>query len=275
VTNHEQQKCSSAHCIPQLKNLNVNTNGNRISLSPISANKMMYNSTSILSDIDTTGMIVSYGGTATGAGTGGGVHSCTTSFLTNLNDDAGNIYLSLKTPPPYTKGNLEFPKYFTPKSYKTPKTLRKNRHVVINTPQSGGHIFGTPDYLSPELLLGKKHDESVDWWALGICLYEFLVGITPFSASSPQEIFDNILKHEIEWPENDEALSVNAVNCIESLLDTQSDKRLRLNDLKSHSLFNGTNWNNLINEQPPFVPMPDHSMDTFYFETRNTMRDNN
>eukprot|EP00158_Paraphelidium_tribonemae_P009448 Partr_v1_DN28869_c1_g1_i1_m32985 putative serine threonine-protein kinase len=53
--------------------------------------------------------------------------------------------------------------------------------------------LGTPDYLAPELLLGMGHDYAVDWWALGICLYEFLYGIPPYNDDSPELIFKRIL----------------------------------------------------------------------------------
>jgi serine/threonine protein kinase len=53
-------------------------------------------------------------------------------------------------------------------------------------------LLGTPDYLAPELLLGVKHGPAVDWWALGICMYEFLYGMPPFTAESPEAIFRRI-----------------------------------------------------------------------------------
>lgn len=102
-----------------------------------------------------------------------------------------------------------------------------------------------------------------------MCLYEFLVGITPFADETPQLIFDNILSRVIEWPEEEEALSPPAVDLILNLLSTDPKKRLRLHDLKQHELFKSINWNDLLNEQPPFIPRPEHSMDTCYFETRN------
>ncbi|RNA04199.1 serine threonine- kinase greatwall isoform X2 [Brachionus plicatilis] len=155
---------------------------------------------------------------------------------------------------------------------KTPKTLKKKSRLASIEDQQNRQVFGTPDYLSPELLLGEHHNEGVDWWALGVCLYEFLVGITPFADSEPQLIFENILNRMIEWPENDEALSAPAVDAIMKLLNPVSNERMRLGQMKEHELFKGVNWDNLMNEQPPFVPQPDNMMDTFYFDSRNEIQ---
>jgi hypothetical protein len=155
---------------------------------------------------------------------------------------------------------------------KTPKTIKKRGKLLSVGNEQNRHVFGTPDYLCPELLLGNAHDESVDWWALGVCLYEFLVGITPFADSSPQLIFDNILNRMIEWPENEESLSPQAVNAIMKFLNPVPSERMRLRHMKHHELFRNVDWNNLLNERPPFIPRPDHNMDTCYFETRNEMQ---
>ena len=79
-------------------------------------------------------------------------------------------------------------------------------------------ITGTPDYLAPELLLRQPHNEKVDWWSLGVCLYEFMTGIPPFMDETAEAVFENILSRRMEWPENDEALSNEAVEAITSLL---------------------------------------------------------
>jgi hypothetical protein len=156
---------------------------------------------------------------------------------------------------------------------KTPKSVLKRGQRISQVTANNFHVFGTPDYLCPELLLGRAHDESVDWWSLGVCLYEFLVGITPFSDSSPQLIFANILSRHIEWPEEPgEALSANSVDAIMSLLRQEPGERMRLAHMQSHPLFAHVNWNNLLNEQPRFRPEPRHHMDTCYFETRNEMQ---
>lgn len=156
---------------------------------------------------------------------------------------------------------------------KTPKTIKKRGQIInICSQEKNKQVFGTPDYLSPELLLAEQHDESVDWWALGVCLYEFLVGITPFADETPQLIFDNILNRNIEWPENDESLSHQAMDAIMSFLSRKPADRMRMKQIKQHDLFKQVNWNNLLNEKAPFLPKPDHNMDTCYFDTRNEIQ---
>jgi serine/threonine protein kinase len=61
-------------------------------------------------------------------------------------------------------------------------------------------FVGTPDYLAPEVLLGTGHSFSVDWWALGVIVFEFLTGIPPFNDETEQNIFENILNRSISLP---------------------------------------------------------------------------
>ncbi|KAH8046586.1 cAMP-dependent protein kinase [Aureococcus anophagefferens] len=61
-------------------------------------------------------------------------------------------------------------------------------------------MCGTPDYLSPEVILNEGHDKSVDYWALGVLLFEFVNGVPPFCADEPMRIFDNILSNRIKMP---------------------------------------------------------------------------
>ncbi|KAL1426937.1 hypothetical protein MTO96_003236 [Rhipicephalus appendiculatus] len=86
-------------------------------------------------------------------------------------------------------------------------------------------LLGTPDYLAPELLLGQKHGAPVDWWALGICLYEFMTGLPPFCDQSPEAVFANILHGELEWPIGEEALSAAAVHAVSELLTREPEAR--------------------------------------------------
>ncbi|XP_029934966.1 serine/threonine-protein kinase greatwall [Myripristis murdjan] len=160
-----------------------------------------------------------------------------------------------ETPQPMTTSNTPF---------RTPKSVRRGAQPVEGAP-----ILGTPDYLAPELLLGKPHDFMVDWWALGVCLFEFLTGVPPFNDETPQLVFQNILNRDIPWPEEEEQLSDNSRNAIEILLTMDMTKRAGLKELKCHPLFEGLDWDNLQNQPMPFIPQPEDETDTSYFEARN------
>lgn len=57
---------------------------------------------------------------------------------------------------------------------------------LVASEHESRRAVGTPDYLAPELLLGSLHGHEVDWWSLGVILYEFVVGVPPFSADTPK-----------------------------------------------------------------------------------------
>ncbi|CAF4791634.1 unnamed protein product [Pieris macdunnoughi] len=150
--------------------------------------------------------------------------------------------------------------------YRTPKSVRRGNQV------SDQRILGTPDYLAPELLLRQGHGPQVDWWALGVCLYEFMTGIPPFNDETPQAVFNNILSKNIEWPEDDEALSSEAVSAIEALLTMEPKERPAAAEVKKMPLFKDLDWDNQLNVEPPFIPTPGDIHDTGYFQARNILQ---
>uniref|UniRef100_A0A8C5RX84 Serine/threonine-protein kinase greatwall n=1 Tax=Laticauda laticaudata TaxID=8630 RepID=A0A8C5RX84_LATLA len=172
----------------------------------------------------------------------------------NISACSGSYPMTI-TPTP--QGNVGTP-------YRTPKSVRRGA-----APVDREHILGTPDYLAPELLIAKTHGAAVDWWALGVCLFEFLTGIPPFNDETPQQVFQNILKRDIPWPEGEEKLSDNSQNAIDILLTVDSAKRAGLKELKLHPLLHGMDWDNLHNQTMPFIPQPNDETDTSYFEARN------
>ncbi|UYV73531.1 MASTL [Cordylochernes scorpioides] len=106
-----------------------------------------------------------------------------------------------------------------------------NHPTPLRTPKTGvrrgkpTRLLGTPDYLAPELLTYSGHGPAVDWWALGVCLFEFLAGLPPFNDDTIQKVFDNILRRNIPWPPPDEDFSPQAHLAIDSLLEFDPNKR--------------------------------------------------
>ena len=88
---------------------------------------------------------------------------------------------------------------------------------------------GTPEYISPEILLGTGHDTTSDWWALGVLIYEMLTGIPPFYDKNRNMMFLNIERAVIRWPDKQKhGISVSEVakDLIVKLLNKDKSKRL-------------------------------------------------
>uniref|UniRef100_A0AAV1U5K1 non-specific serine/threonine protein kinase n=1 Tax=Peronospora matthiolae TaxID=2874970 RepID=A0AAV1U5K1_9STRA len=138
--------------------------------------------------------------------------------------------------------------------------------------QSAYHTYGrcgTPDYLAPEIILGVPHGPPVDYWALGIILYEMMVGFPPFNDDTVDAIFENILERQILWPDGEKCLSPEAVDLIDKLLDPNPETRMNWEGIKQHKFFDGINWDTILESVPPFVPTLEGPTDTSYFNNRN------
>ena len=142
------------------------------------------------------------------------------------------------------------------------KTQKSNKKGVV----------GTPYYIAPEILTEKESSFDSDWWAMGVIMFEMLLGGPPYNGNSPDEIFKHILsdKKDIEQSVgyNDDQISPEADSLINALLAKNPADRLGHNgaeEIKSHPFFQSVNWAELRKEEPPFVPQPLNITDTSYF----------
>lgn len=119
-------------------------------------------------------------------------------------------------------------------------------------------FVGTEEYIAPEVIRGKGHTSAVDWWTLGIFIYEMLNGTTPFKGKDRKKTFVNILKKDVKFLDN-HPISSNCKNLIKKLLIKDEAKRLGsktgASDIKNHVFFKNTQWALLRNQKPPMIPV--------------------
>ncbi|OCT85193.1 serine/threonine-protein kinase N2 [Xenopus laevis] len=117
---------------------------------------------------------------------------------------------------------------------------------------------GTPEFLAPEVLTETSYTRAVDWWGLGVLIYEMLVGESPFPGDDEEEVFDSIVNDEVRYPR---FLSTEAISIMRRLLRRNPERRLGASDkdaedVKKHPFFRHTDWTALLAKKvkPPFVP---------------------
>uniref|UniRef100_A0A674MFL7 protein kinase C n=1 Tax=Takifugu rubripes TaxID=31033 RepID=A0A674MFL7_TAKRU len=117
---------------------------------------------------------------------------------------------------------------------------------------------GTPEFLAPEVLTDTSYTRAVDWWGLGVLIYEMLVGESPFPGDDEEEVFDSIVNDEVRYPR---FLSNEAIGIIRRLLRRNPERRLGsgekdAEEVKKQPFFRTMDWEALLQRKvpPPFLP---------------------
>ena len=146
--------------------------------------------------------------------------------------------------------------------FKNMKT-KKRREIAYST-------VGTPDYIAPEVFTQKGYGQEVDWWSLGIIMFEMMIGYPPFYSESSTETCKKIL----DWRNNLEIkpevnISKEAKDILKKLINDQ-EKRLGRNgadEIKKHAYFKNINWQRIRETLvPPFIPELNGPYDSTYFD---------
>ncbi|XP_004932509.1 serine/threonine-protein kinase N [Bombyx mori] len=137
-----------------------------------------------------------------------------------------------------------------------------------------GTFCGTPEFLAPEVLTETSYTRAVDWWGLGVLIFEMLVGESPFPGEDEGEVFDSIVNDEVRYPRT---LSLEAIALMRRLLRKNPERRLGSSerdaeDVKKQAFFRNVDWEQLLlrKVKPPFVPTIKHLEDVSNFDSEFT-----
>lgn len=105
-------------------------------------------------------------------------------------------------------------------------------------------LCGTPEYLAPEIILSKGYNKAVDWWALGVLIYEMAAGYPPFFADQPIQIYEKIVSGKVRFASH---FTSELKDLLRNLLQVDLTKRYGnlkngVNDIKNHRWFASTDW---------------------------------
>ncbi|XP_046634587.1 cAMP-dependent protein kinase catalytic subunit 1-like [Daphnia pulicaria] len=138
-------------------------------------------------------------------------------------------------------------------------------------------MCGTPEYLAPEIILVKGYNKAVDWWALGVLIFEMVAGQAPFMADQPIQLYEKIVAGKIQYPK---MFSSEVKDLVRGLLQADLTKRLGnmkngVADIKSQKWFQSTDWVAIHQKKvlAPLIPKVKGAGDTRHFQPSEEDRD--
>jgi len=135
-------------------------------------------------------------------------------------------------------------------------------------------MCGTPEYLAPEVVMGKGYDKNIDWWSVGALFFKFLSGVSPVRVDN-NNVKITSFKDKIDVPYY---FSYEAKTFVEDILKINPQERLGyygdVEEIKQHTLFTKIDWNNIAQKKvkPPFIPVFSDNSDLRYFDKSFTRK---